>query len=282
MAKPRIRFKQLPTRQRVRKALLFVSLMLLPVTLYYFSPILILAGASEGVITGSFLVFALQFVSALVVGRAWCGWVCPAGALQEFAAPINDARMPRRRADWIKWAIWLPWVGLIAGLALAAGGLRRVDPFFQLPGGVTLAIPTDEGGPPWYVIYYLIVALFVGLAVVFGRRAGCHTICWMAPFMILGRKLRNRVGWPALQLEAGAGRCTDCMKCTLDCPMSLDVNAMVRAGDMEDAECILCATCADTCPHDVIHMTFGGRKLAPARVTEPAEAVAASGGVRAS
>ena len=35
-----------------------------------------------------------------------------------------------------------------------------------------------------------------------GRRAGCHTICWMAPFMIIGRKLRNLVAWPSLRLTA--------------------------------------------------------------------------------
>ena len=39
--------KQLPKRQRIRKALLFVSLLLFPVTLYYFSPVLILQRASS-------------------------------------------------------------------------------------------------------------------------------------------------------------------------------------------------------------------------------------------
>lgn len=77
-----VKVKQLPRRQRVRKALLFVSFLLFPVTLYYFSPALILQGASEGVINGSFIVFGLMFLSALSVGRLWCGWACPAGALQ--------------------------------------------------------------------------------------------------------------------------------------------------------------------------------------------------------
>ncbi|MFL7809385.1 MAG: 4Fe-4S binding protein, partial [Anaerolineae bacterium] len=72
------RIKQLPRRQRVRKALLYLSLLLFPATLYYFSPALILQGASEGVVNGSMLVFGLMFVAALFVGRAWCGWACPA------------------------------------------------------------------------------------------------------------------------------------------------------------------------------------------------------------
>ncbi|MGC9357108.1 MAG: 4Fe-4S binding protein, partial [Anaerolineae bacterium] len=76
------KIKQLPTRQRIRKGLLFLSLLLFPITLYYFSPALIIQGASEGVINGSFIVFGLMLLGALFVGRLWCGWACPAGALQ--------------------------------------------------------------------------------------------------------------------------------------------------------------------------------------------------------
>ncbi|MBN1399386.1 MAG: 4Fe-4S binding protein [Anaerolineae bacterium] len=251
-----IRIQQLPARQRLRKALLLISFLLFPVTLYYFSPALILNGAAEGVVNGSMLVFVGMFVGALCVGRLWCGWACPAGGLQEQVTAVNNRRTSGR-INWIKWAIWIPWVGLIATLAIRAGGYSRIEPLFNLEGGVTLAIPVDEGGPPWYMIYYIIVALFTLLPLAVGRRAACHTVCWMAPFMILGRRLRNLVGWPSLRLHAEADKCIDCLRCTSECPMSLDVNGMVRAGDMEHSECILCATCADICPKNVIHMRFG-------------------------
>ena len=255
-----MKVKQLPGRQRIRKGLLFLSLLLFPVTLYYFSPMLILGGASEGIINASFIVFGLMFFASLFVGRLWCSWVCPAGALQEFAAPINDKPVSRRKLDWIKWAIWIPWIGGIAALAIGAGGYHAVDPFYQFKGGVTLALPVDDQGPPWYMIYYIVVGLFAVLAVVLGRRAGCHTVCWMAPFMILGRKLRNLVRWPALRLVAEPDRCSDCLSCTRNCPMSLDVNGLVKRGDMEHTECILCGNCADTCTKDVIHFSFSAGK----------------------
>ena len=113
---------------------------------------------------------------------------------------------------------------------------------------------------PWFLIYYIIIALFFGLAVIFGRRAGCHTICWMAPFMILGRKLRNLGRWPALRLVAEPARCSNCQTCTRNCPMSLDVHNMVQAADMENSECILCGSCVDVCPKGVIHYTFSSGK----------------------
>jgi ferredoxin-type protein NapH len=254
-----MKIKQLATRQRIRKGLLLVSFLLFPVTLYYFSPVLILGGASEGVINGSFLAFSLMFVSSLFVGRLWCSWACPAGALQELATPVNNKRLPRGKVDWVKWAIWIPWIGLIAYLAIRAGGYHAVDPLYQIPGGATLAIPTDNG-PPWWMIYYIIVALFLVLALVLGRRAGCRTVCWMAPFMIIGRWLRNRVRWPALRLVAAPDKCTDCLTCTRECPMSLEVREMVKRADMEDAECILCGTCVDGCKQNAIHYSFSAGK----------------------
>ena len=251
-----VKIKQLPKRQRYRKALLFLALLLFPVTLYYFSPVLILQAAANGIVNASLLVFGLLFIASLFAGRLWCGWACPAGALQEFGTPINDRFSPGGKVNWIKWAIWLPWAGGIAALAISAGGYRTVEPFYHFEGGVTLALPVDGGGPPWYMIYYIIIALFLGLALLFGRRAGCHSICWMAPFMIIGRKLRNLVKWPALRLTANPDQCSDCLSCSRTCPMSLDVHTMVQQADMEHSECILCGSCVDGCSRDAIRFSF--------------------------
>jgi polyferredoxin len=78
----------------------------------------------------------------------------------------------------------------------------------------------------------------------------------MAPFMILGRKLRNAVNWPALRLKADKEACISCKKCTRNCPMSLDVNGMVQKETMENSECVLCGSCVDVCPKDVIRYSF--------------------------
>jgi ferredoxin len=82
----------------------------------------------------------------------------------------------------------------------------------------------------------------------------------MAPFMILGRKLRNLFAWPSFRLHAESENCINCKKCTYYCPMSLDVNAMVNRDEMENSECILCAQCADNCPEGVIHFIFDAGK----------------------
>jgi ferredoxin-type protein NapH len=199
------------------------------------------------------------FVSSLFLGRLWCGWACPAGGLQEICAPVNS-RPVASKLGWIKWGIWIPWMGGIVALAAKAGGYHTVNLFYNLEGGATLAIPPSPQAPPWYAIYYIILALFAGLAIFVGRRAGCHTVCWMAPFMILGRKFRNAGRWPALHLRTEPEQCADCQTCTRNCPMGLDVHGMVRSGDMEHTECILCGTCVDNCKKSAIGFSFGSRQ----------------------
>lgn len=240
-----------PRRQRIRQALLLLSLLLFPITINYFSPYIIIDGAAQGIINGSFIVFAVQFLAALFVGRLWCGWACPAGALGEMAFAINDKPLSGKQGNWIKWAIWVPWIGIIAWAAISAGGYRQVNVLHLTESGVSLDAPER------YFIYYIVIGVFLALSLIVGRRAGCHTICWMAPFMILGRNLRNLGGWPALHLNAATANCINCRRCSQVCPMSLDVNGMVQAGAMEHSECILCGSCVDSCPKQVI--TFGFR-----------------------
>ncbi len=252
-----IKSQQLPTRQRIRKGLILLAFLSFPVTMNYLSPYVIIEGAMNGVVNGSLVVFGLLFISALFLGRAWCGWVCPGGAMQELAEPINNSPVNRPKSDWIKWAIWIPWITLIVWGVLQAGGYRSVDLLYHTQDGISVAGTEDRPIIFAYVIYYGVVGLMVGLAVIFGRRAACHTVCWMTPFMILGRKLRNRLNTPALRLRADTEECINCQKCTRACSMSLDVNNMVQTRAMEHSECILCGACADVCPKSVIHFTFG-------------------------
>lgn len=236
-------------RQRLRKSLALVSFLLFPVTIYYLSPVLPLQGASEGVLAGSLMLFGLLFLVSLVAGRAFCGWVCPSAGLHD-ATVLGQCR-PAPRGHWVKYLIWFPWLALLAGLARRSGGFLRIDPFYQTVGGISIAEPKR------YLIYYFFLTLIVVLALTAGRRSFCHHICWIAPFMILGRRIRNLGGWTALQLTADKGRCNSCGRCSRECPMSLDVMGMVRGAALEQAECVLCGQCADGCPKQAIRLVWG-------------------------
>ena len=78
--------------------------------------------------------------------------------------------------------------------------------------------------------------------------------------LCFGRKIRNLFKWPSLRLKADADKCINCKRCTTGCSMSLDVNQMVQNDSMENSECILCGSCVDICPKDVIHYSFSAGK----------------------
>jgi ferredoxin-type protein NapH len=81
--------RQLPFRQRIRKALIILAFLTFPVTMNFLSPYVIIDGAMNGIVNGSLIMLGLMFVSSLFLGRAWCGWVCPGGGMQEIVEPIN-------------------------------------------------------------------------------------------------------------------------------------------------------------------------------------------------
>ena len=240
-------------RQRIRRGLILGALLLFPVVLDYMSPYLIIEGASKGIITGSFLAFAAMFVSSLLLGRAYCGWLCPGAGLQEACFAVNDKPARGARANLVKYFIWVPWLAGIAAAVVSAGGLRIVDPLYATDHGVSVA------SLPMYATYYTVIAIFVILALTLGKRAGCHYICWMAPFMVIGRRMSNMLNLPSLRLSAEPAKCTGCGLCVKNCPMSLDVRAMVEKGKMENDECILCGQCVDGCRQKTITLGFGRR-----------------------
>lgn len=238
-------------RQNIRKAILIISLLLFPITIYYFSPYLIIQGAAQGIITGSFLVFTAMLFGSLFLGRVFCGWLCPAGGAQECMMLVNDKRAKGGRLDYIKYLIWIPWLAGIAAAAIYAGGLKKFDFFYQTKYGISVSHPQA------YIIYYGVLLLIIILALTAGRRGFCHYSCWMSPFMITGRRLGNALRIPHLHLEAQKEKCISCHQCTKSCPMSLEVESMVKSGSMKNDECILCAQCIDICPKAVIKYSIG-------------------------
>ena len=237
-------------RQAFRGVMTLLMFALFPLIYYYFSPYLVIMGVAEGIVAGSLLVFTLLFLTSLFLGRAFCGWVCPAGATQELCAKARNTSFKNGKRNWIKYVIWVPWLSIILVMFLQAGTILAIDPLYQTYFGISIT------GVDSAIMFMAIAGLIAGIALVAGRRGACHTICWMAPFMIIGRKIRNTANWPALQLESNKNLCINCKACTRVCSMSLDVNAMVQKQTMENAECILCGRCVDVCPKGAIKYTF--------------------------
>jgi len=233
-------------KQKIRRAVLLITFLTFPITFYYLSPYIIINGAIQGIIVGSFIYFGLLFLFSLFFGRAVCGWVCPAAGMQEWSSAVNDMRVRGGKLNWIKYFIWVPWIGTIIAVSVMAGGFSSVDPLYLTENGISITRPED------YITFFIVTGIIVILSFAVGKRAFCHYVCWMAPFMIIGTRIKDLIRWPSLHLAAATGECKQCQTCDKNCPMSLDISKMVQTGSMKNDECILCGTCVDNCPNKVI------------------------------
>jgi len=238
-------------RQNIRKGLTAAMMFLFPVTAFYFSPYLFIWGASKGILVASAFTFAVQMTASLVFGRAFCGWLCPAGAIQNVISGFRNRPVDRKRIGWIKFVIWGPWLLSFVLLLIRAGGVQSVDTLYHLDYGVSVSDLRS------LLIYLVIVLGFFLSAMWIGQRGACHALCWMAPFMIIGRKVSLILRVPHLRLKANPSACVSCKLCDRSCSMGIEVEQLVKTDSLETQDCILCGACADSCPRKAIQFDFG-------------------------
>ena len=208
------------------------------------------------------LPFALvAIVFALLLGRAFCSWICPVVFIGSWADRSFSSILPSFMNRWRdklgsmvdKHA---PKLTYKDGLALLTGALVAIS-IFQYPflsifcpiGVVTRNIIslfshlTVSGDLVFLLIPVIAGAFFVG-----GWRACCPT----GLFHGLGAKA-NRLLVPTVD----ATRCGHCGQCDKECPVGLQIGM----GVYEKAVCTKCFNCVDACPNKAVDLISGiGRR----------------------
>ena len=238
-------------RRKIRLMLAYAAMFLFPLTFNYLSPYVSIDGAMTGLVSGSVLVFALQFLSGVFLGRAWCAWACPVAGIAEIGRSVNDRRVNIKRLAVLRYAVFGVWFAVLVTSFVLAGGIRGLDPLHLTERIVSI----DE--PMKFITYYFVLLLLLVLTLAIGRRGACHAVCWMAPFLTAGELIGRALHVPQLKIRAEAEKCVDCGLCTKKCPMSIDVEAEIKSGRVKSLACIRCGECADGCPRSVLR--FGMR-----------------------
>jgi ferredoxin-type protein NapH len=233
-------------RQKIRRVIIYLSLLFFPITLNFFSPYVSIDGALNGIISGSVIVFFIMFLSGIFFGRAWCAWVCPMAGLSDMTKNINDKTVNVKKLAILRYSIFAVWFSILITCFVLAGGIKGINPLHLTEHFVSV----DE--PMKYIVYYIVLFTFGGLSVWIGRRAACHGICWMSPFLVGGYLLGRALRTPQLRIKTEPAKCIDCKLCNKKCPMSIDVNGEVKKGEVVSLDCILCGECVDTCPKKVL------------------------------
>ncbi len=237
-------------RQKVRRIIIYLSLFFFPITMNYFSPYIPVDGAFKGIAAGSLVIFLLLLITAVFLGRAWCAWLCPVAGLSELSLSINKKLAAVRKLRIARYSIFSIWITALAGGFILAGGINNIDFFYLTENYISIDAPFK------YIIYYFVLLLLFGLTVWLGRRGACHAVCWMSPFLVGGIKTGKIFNLPRLRVAATPSLCTDCKKCTKICPMSINVNTEMKAGEIKSTDCILCGECIDNCPEKALSYSF--------------------------
>ena len=193
------------------------------------------------------LTFILWFSVAAALlfwGRgAYCGWLCPFGALQELTNQIaRKLRVPQWTLPWglherlwpLKYMIFLGLFGVSLASIEQAERLAEVEPF------KTAIILNFVRA--WPFVAYVAALLVAGL---FVERFYCRYLCPLGAGLAIPARLRM-FDWLKRYHECG----NPCQTCAIECP----VQAIHPTGEINPNECVDCLHCQvlyqseDRCP----------------------------------
>ncbi|MDH3216127.1 MAG: 4Fe-4S dicluster domain-containing protein, partial [Candidatus Krumholzibacteria bacterium] len=228
-------------------------------------------------------------VPTLLVGRAFCNWMCPYGALHQFFGWIFNIRSNRNNIDanryrpvyQLKYYILTVFlvlalfgslqIGLLDPICLlvrtmtttvapasdlAAENAKRFLDDKGLNSGVASFMSSAPGAPEqrifagaWFV--GLIIIVLVGMNLVIPRFF-CRVLCPLGAFLgVLSR-------FSLWRIDRDLTKCTDCDLCLKHCEGASDPHAALRK-----SECFVCFNCIDDCPEDALSF-----RLAPLPVKD--------------
>jgi polyferredoxin len=231
---------------------LFLMLLLLPVTLNYFSPYLIIDGLINKVASGAFFIWLTMFITSLFFGRAFCAYVCPYGGLQMTTDLV--LQKPLKQIPWlrkVRYVLSFIWFATILAAFIGNISSMKTDIFYLTESFVSV------DNIQKLIFYYVIVILLSLMPIFLGKRATCHYLCPMSILNIAGTKIKNAINMPSLRLQADSSKCVCCKQCTKACPMSLKVHDMVKKENMHNNDCILCGECCKACNTAAITRVYG-------------------------
>ncbi|WP_143589742.1 NosR/NirI family protein [Thalassospira mesophila] len=207
------------------------------------------------------LIFILWFAVAAAMifwGRgAYCGWLCPFGALQELLNKLAKAvRIPQLTIPFaVHQRLWpLKYIGFLVLFGVAfhdfdqAERIAEIEPFKT---AIILGFVRE-----WPFVLYAFVLLGIGL---FVERFFCRYLCPLGAALAIPGRMRIN-DWLKRYRDCGS----PCQRCSVECM----VQAIHPDGHIDPNECLYCLHCqelyydAHDCPVVIKKMARLERRLA--------------------
>ncbi len=186
--------------------------------------------------TSNFFILGGVLLSVLLLRRAFCGYMCPIGALSEWLGSLGQRlglarRKVPARVDRVLGLLKYAVLAAVLTATWRAGELlfRGYDPCY--------ALISRHGADITYWAY--VVAGAVAAASLVFSVPFCR---WFCPFAAVLSPF-SRLGLARVRREESA--CTSCGRCERQCPMAIPVASLDQ---VTDARCTSCLTCVEACP----------------------------------
>ena len=191
----------------------------------------------------NFIVSIAIGITSLLTGAFYCGWFCPAGAVQEVLGKLGAKlfgrrlKLPRRVETVLSFSRYIITAAALAGLALAA-----------FPGGPYRDIFGILAGQAAYIesAAWIWLGLLAAGALLIDRPF-CRYFCPQGARYGLLSMAR------LFSIKRNTDRCTNCGICNKACPAGVNVAGKTH---VRNPQCINCMECIDACPADKA-LTYG-------------------------
>ncbi len=181
----------------------------------------------------SLAVWAVTIFGFVLWGRGlFCGWLCPFGAMQEFAHHLARLlRIPQvdvsdvwdNRLKWVKYIVLFSLVAIMFTAPARLDKAIEVEPFKT---AVTTFFIRE-----WYYVAYAVGLLMLSMVVFKGF---CRYVCPLGAVMAIGGLIRTRK-WIDRRPECGS----PCQLCRVKCAYG----AIKKTGEIQYSECFQCLDC---------------------------------------
>ncbi|MFU8819863.1 MAG: 4Fe-4S binding protein [Desulfurivibrio sp.] len=206
-----------------------------------------ISAAAQGISLIMFTAVLPVALLYLVLGRAFCGWVCPMDLLFSLTDKVRLGErtppappLPPQVGYWLAGGLLL--LALLTSLPIFTNFFSHLTNFFRaIAGGVFLA--SDLPVEPAVVAWSLLTLLALLLLEYFYPRLWCRTLCPVGKTY----GLFNQVS--LLKLRFNQGDCEGCELCEHKCYMGVKIVRNLDRGKLRDPNCIYCGRCIEGCRH---------------------------------
>lgn len=220
---------------------------------------------------------AIFFMMFFFLNKAFCGWVCPMGTVQELIYRIGRRlkrplhQLEPNNVGKVRPVKWLMLLTLVLGLPLLAGmgtvSNELGDPFCQVcPSRLAttlltadleqISLRTATGINFFLGAFGNALFGFTIIAALAVRQPFCR-ICPLLSWNALFQKLS-----PMRLVKSAHDKCEKCGVCEKACPMDIHEIAREHGNKAFHEDCTLCGRCAEFCPDDgIIQIRFFGFTL---------------------